>query len=84
MHVFIGLVVVAVLMAGFVLGSRLQREATHPPVPPERPCRPPTDRLPGETSEFRRAVAVPRRDRKQRLRPYQLRGRTERVAASEN
>ncbi len=84
MHILIGLIVVAVLLAGFVLGFRMQRETTAPPLPHEQPRRPATDRLPGEISEFRRAVAVPRLDRTQRLSPYQLWGRTEPVAAAED
>ncbi|MFE6225999.1 MULTISPECIES: DUF6479 family protein [unclassified Streptomyces] len=84
MHTLIGLIVVTVLLAGFVLGFRLQRGMTPPPLPHEQPRRPATDRLPGEISEFRRAVAVPHLDRTQRLRPYQLWGRTERVTAAED
>ncbi|MFE9044685.1 DUF6479 family protein [Streptomyces sp. NPDC007818] len=75
----IGLIVVTVLIAGFVLGSRLYATATAPPLPGEQPRRPHTDRPPGVTSEFRRALAVPRSDQKHRLRPYQLRGGTEQV-----
>ncbi|MFC8981075.1 DUF6479 family protein [Streptomyces sp. NPDC057411] len=84
MHILIGLIVVAVLLAGFVLGFRIQTGTTRPPLPHEQPRRPATDRLPGEVSEFRRAVAVPHLDRAQRLRPYQLWGRTERVTAADD
>lgn len=80
MHMFIGLIVVTVLIAGFVLGARLHAAAASPPLPEDQPRRPVTDRLPGVTSEFRRALVVPRNDQKHRLRPHQLWGRTERVA----
>ncbi|MFJ5712860.1 MULTISPECIES: DUF6479 family protein [unclassified Streptomyces] len=84
MHILIGLIVVAVLVAGFALGIRLQRGTTPPPLPHEQPRRPATDRLPGEISEFRRAVAVPHLDGARRLSPYQLWGRTERVTAADD
>lgn len=79
----VGLIVVTMLIGAFVLGSRLQAEATPPPRPEDQPRRPLTDRLPGATYERRRSVAVPESSQAQRLRPHQLRGRTERVPATE-
>ncbi|MFJ5834695.1 DUF6479 family protein [Streptomyces sp. NPDC093089] len=79
MHTLIGLIVVAVLIAGFVLGAHLHATETPPPLPHEQPRRPITDRMPGAAFEFRRTLQVPRSNQKQRLRPYQLRARTEQV-----
>ncbi|MFD9245971.1 DUF6479 family protein [Streptomyces sp. NPDC059556] len=77
MHVLIGVIVVAVLLAAFVFGSKLRDEEGPPPDPSVHPHRPPTDRFPGEMLERRRRVQVPTSDRANRLRPYQLRTSTE-------
>ncbi|MFE2009058.1 DUF6479 family protein [Streptomyces sp. NPDC059491] len=83
MHI-IGLIVVTMLISAVALGSRLQTRTTAPTRPEEQPRRPLTDRLPGVTSERRRPVAVPTSTQRQRLRPHQLRGRTEPVPARED
>ncbi|MFD9051722.1 DUF6479 family protein [Streptomyces zaomyceticus] len=77
MHVFIGVVVVAVLLAAFVFGSRLRDQEAPPPDPATHPRRPPTNQIPGEVLERRRHVAVPKSDRANRLRPYQIHTSTE-------
>ncbi|MFE1270988.1 DUF6479 family protein [Streptomyces sp. NPDC058757] len=77
MLVLIGVIVVAVLIGAFVLGTKVRDEETGPPDPASHPLRPPTDRLPGETSAYRRPSEVPRADWAHRLRPYQLRAGTE-------
>ncbi|MFG3042265.1 DUF6479 family protein [Streptomyces sp. NPDC048330] len=74
----VGLIVVTMLISPFVLGSRLQAGVT--PRPEDQPL---TDRLPGATDERRRSVAVRESSRRQRLRPHQLRGRTEQAPATE-
>ncbi|MFB7827648.1 DUF6479 family protein [Streptomyces hydrogenans] len=77
MLVLIGVLVVAVLIGAFVLGSRVRDEEAPPPDPASHPLRPPTDRLPGETSAYRRPFEVPRTDWAHRLRPHQLGAATE-------
>ncbi|GGU83831.1 hypothetical protein GCM10010275_18880 [Streptomyces litmocidini] len=77
MQILIGVVVVAVLIGAFVLGARVRDGESGPPHPSSHPSRPSTDRLPGRTSEYRRPAEVPRADGALRLRPYQLRARTE-------
>ncbi|MER5966363.1 DUF6479 family protein [Streptomyces sp. NPDC002057] len=84
MHVLIGVIVVAVLLAAFVFGSKLRDQEGPPPDPTAHPLRPPTNRFPGEMSERRRRVQVPKSDRSNRLRPYQLRTSTEPVPFDES
>ncbi|MET9348987.1 DUF6479 family protein [Streptomyces termitum] len=68
-----GLVLVAVLIGAFALGTRLRDRESPPPPPESQPHRPETDRLPGEMSEYRRPAEVPRTDGAHRLNPHQLR-----------
>ncbi|MFD8643761.1 DUF6479 family protein [Streptomyces zaomyceticus] len=75
--VLIGVIVVAVLIGAFVLGTKVRDEETPPPDPTSHPLRPPTDRLPGEMSAYRRPCDVPRTDWAHRMRPYQLGSGTE-------
>ncbi|WP_345528009.1 DUF6479 family protein [Streptomyces showdoensis] len=75
--VLIGVIVVAVLIGAFVLGSKVRDEETAPPDPASHPLRPLTDRLPGEMSAYRRPFEVPRTDWANRLRPHQLGASTE-------
>ncbi|MFI1655982.1 DUF6479 family protein [Streptomyces sp. NPDC020472] len=77
MQILIGVVVVAVLIGAFVLGSKVRDGESGPPSPSSHPLRPSTDRLPGRMSEYRRPAEVPRADGTRRLRPYQLRAGTE-------
>ncbi|MFF9345223.1 MULTISPECIES: DUF6479 family protein [unclassified Streptomyces] len=77
MLVLVGLLVVAVLIGAFVLGTRVRDGEAPPPDPASHPLRPPTDRLPGETSAYRRPSEVPRTDWAHRLRPHQLGAATE-------
>ncbi|MEW1904439.1 DUF6479 family protein [Streptomyces sp. NPDC056488] len=84
MHIVIGLIVVAVLIGAFVLGARLRETEGPCPQPQDHPRRPATDRPPGEWSEYLRPAAVPLCDHAHRLRPHQMRGRTEPALPSED
>ncbi|WP_418958341.1 DUF6479 family protein [Streptomyces tritici] len=67
-----GLILVAVLLGAFAWGWYLRKRESRTPKPQEQPHRPPTERLPGEMSEYRRPAEMPKTDGEHRLMPYQL------------
>ncbi|MEU7697373.1 MULTISPECIES: DUF6479 family protein [unclassified Streptomyces] len=72
-----GLVLVAVLIAAFWLGTRVRNRESNPPKPEDQPHRPEDGGLPGEASGYRRPTEMPLTDGEHRLMPYQLKDGSE-------
>ncbi|MFF5919124.1 DUF6479 family protein [Streptomyces flavochromogenes] len=72
-----GLVLVAVLIAAFWLGTRVRNRESNPPKPEDQPHRPDDGSLPGEASGYRRPTEMPQTDGEHRLMPYQLKDGSE-------